>query len=428
MSISKPEIIIIGAGASGLSAGLRLANQYHVTILEARKRIGGRIHSLEKSEFSSVVELGAEFIHGNLPTTFELIQKYNLKTTATGGIPIRFANGKLVPGDFYFDHWDEFVQQLQKLKQDLPVAEFLNIYFNDEKYESLRNSIRGFAEGYDAADTNLASTFALRDEWLNERDEQQFRLVDGYGKLMQCMAEEIQMNGGEIILNSAVKQIKWEKNNIEVSCLSGEKYTAGKIIITVPVGVMQSKSIEFSPAIPDIESAFQNLGYGHVIKFLFEFENKFWETAEMHPAIKQMGFLFGQQEIPTWWTQYPSPQPLLTGWLAGPNALALKNKSDDELYKIALQSLSDIFGMDINEISNKLIAGQITNWPADEFAMGAYSYATLNAHEARKIIMQGVDEIIWFAGEGIYDGREMGTVEAALASGKLVADVLLKFR
>ena len=427
MSISKPEIIIIGAGASGLSAALRLTDQYHVTILEARNRIGGRIHSLDKSEFSSVVELGAEFIHGNLPTTFELIQKYNLITTTTGGIPIRLVNGRLVPSDFYFDHWDEFVKQLQKLKQDLPVAEFLDIYFKDEKYESLRNSIRGFAEGYDAADTNLASTFALRDEWLNERDEKQFRLADGYGNLILCMADDVESKGGDIILNSAVNQIKWSKNNVEVSCQSGEKYTADKIIITVPVGVMQSKSIEFLPAIPDIESAFQKLGYGHVIKFLFEFENKFWET-DNDPGVKKMGFLFAQAEIPTWWTQYPSPQPLLTGWLAGPNALALKNKSDDELYKIALQSLSDIFGMDINEISNKLIAGQIINWPADEFAMGAYSYATVNAHEARKIIMHGVEETIWFAGEGIYNGREMGTVEAALASGKLVADVLLQFR
>lgn len=424
MSISKPEIIIIGAGASGLSAALRLTDQYHVTILEARNRIGGRIHTLDKSEFTSVVELGAEFIHGNLPTTFELIQKYNLKTTPAGGIPIRLVNGKLVPGDFYFDHWDEFAKQLRKLKQDLPVAEFLNIYFKDEKYESLRNSIRGFAEGYDAADTNLASIFALRDEWLNERDEKQFRLVDGYGKLMQCMADDVQLKGGDIILNSAVNQIKWNKNNVEVGCLSGEKYTAERLIITVPVGVMQSKSIKFLPAIPHIESAFQKLGYGHVIKFLFEFESKLWET-DNAPAVKNMGFLFAQAEIPTWWTQYPSPQPLLTGWLAGPSAHALKTKSDDELDKIALHSLSDIFGMDINEISNKLIAKQLINWPADEFAMGAYSYATVNAHEARKIIMQGVDDTIWFAGEGIYDGREMGTVEAALASGKKIAENFL---
>lgn len=425
MTEGKSNIIIVGAGAAGLNAALHLADQFHVVLLEARSRIGGRIHTLENADFSFPVELGAEFIHGNLQNTLELVRKYNLQLNETGGIPIRFENGKLVPSDFYFDHWDLFAAELKKLKEDIPIAEFLDLYFADDTFQSLRKSIIGFAEGYDAADTNFASTFALRDEWLNERDETQFRLEKGYSALMRCMADEIQLKGGEILPDTAVTHINWKKNFVEVICSSGKKYNAEKIILTVPVGVMQSDSIRFSPEIDSVQEAFQKLGNGHVIKILIQFENKFWESIHTDPALEKMGFLFTGNAIPTWWTQYPSAFPLLTGWLAGPAAWAMKNKSEEELFEISLHALSEAFGLKTHEIASKILAKKIVNWSADAYAAGAYSYATVGATEARKIIMQGVEDTIYFAGEALYEGKEMGTAEAALASGKSISEVLL---
>lgn len=66
MSLGK--VIVIGAGPSGLSAALHLKrNKVDVTVLEARERIGGRVHSHMAPGFSAPVDLGASIITGTQP-------------------------------------------------------------------------------------------------------------------------------------------------------------------------------------------------------------------------------------------------------------------------------------------------------------------------------------------------------------------------
>ena len=89
--------------------------------------------------------------------------------------------------------------------------------------------------------------------------------------------------------------------------------------------------------------------------------------------------------------------------------------------KKAIHSLAYIFGNDESFIKEKLIAYYITNWTSDRFIRGAYSYATLNTDWARKILLQPIEQTLYFAGEALYDGTETGTVEGALANGIEVA-------
>ena len=57
-----PHIAIIGCGISGLRcADVLLQKQCKVTILEARDRIGGRIHQIKTR--GHLVDLGANWIH-----------------------------------------------------------------------------------------------------------------------------------------------------------------------------------------------------------------------------------------------------------------------------------------------------------------------------------------------------------------------------
>ncbi|CAN1127186.1 Lysine-specific histone demethylase 1 homolog 3 [Linum perenne] len=63
-SRNKKRILIIGAGPAGLTAARHLQRQgFHVTIIEARSRIGGRVHT-DRSSFSVPVDLGASIITG----------------------------------------------------------------------------------------------------------------------------------------------------------------------------------------------------------------------------------------------------------------------------------------------------------------------------------------------------------------------------
>src|SRR5689334_14716524 len=80
------NVIIIGAGASGLIAARQLARAgIEVTILEARRRLGGRIYTFTDKKFTGVTEGGAEFIHGKLETTLKLLKEYKIKYHPTKG-------------------------------------------------------------------------------------------------------------------------------------------------------------------------------------------------------------------------------------------------------------------------------------------------------------------------------------------------------
>jgi monoamine oxidase len=162
------------------------------------------------------------------------------------------------------------------------------------------------------------------------------------------------------------------------------------------------------------------MGYGAVVKLNFQFKNHFWEEETLN-KFRDAFFIFSDAEIPTWWTQEPVKNGLLTGWLAGPAAIRLKNATEKEIYTKAINSLACIFGVDKNFIEGKLAAYYITNWVENPFILGAYSYATLDTHWAKNVLAEPLGQTLYFAGEALYKGKETGTVEGALASGIEVA-------
>ncbi len=417
------EILVIGAGASGLMAARELAKQgLKVIVLEARDRIGGRIHTISATELPVMAETGAEFIHGNLKTTLGILNEAGIKYTVSGGKMFRVKKGKIKKDNESIDHWWEVKKQLNDLETDITVDQFINAHFSGEKYDALRKSIIGFVEGYDSGDTKFASTFAFRNEWLNEYGGDQYRIDSGYSSMIQFLADEINKNNGIIFLSQVVKEINWNKGNVIVTTNNNEKYRANKILITIPPSILRTEgvsSIRFIPAIPEKINAAKSLGFGDVIKILLYFKEKFWE--EHHLKLHKMGFLFTEESIPTWWTQYPNESGLLTGWLAGPNAAEIKTNSNEQIIDLAITSLANTFQLTEAEIESKLISKKIINWSAEPFTKGAYAYETLESEHARKILTEPVDDTIYFGGEALYSGESMGTVEAALVSGENIS-------
>jgi hypothetical protein len=115
----------------------------------------------------------------------------------------------------------------------------------------------------------------------------------------------------------------------------------------------------------------------------------------------------------------------LTGWLAGPRADAVANLSSDDIIARALGALAQNFAVSADWLRGMLVASRAINWGADPFARGAYSYAT---PKTRQVLAQ-IDRAhahVWFSGEAFYAGPEMGTVEAAFASGWHAAQAILR--
>ena len=93
------DVLVLGAGMAGLAAARALAQRgMRLLLLEARDRVGGRVHSLQTSH--GVVELGAEFVHGKNAALWELIDEAGAKTVERDGSMLReSANGELAEDD-----------------------------------------------------------------------------------------------------------------------------------------------------------------------------------------------------------------------------------------------------------------------------------------------------------------------------------------
>ena len=415
--------LIVGAGAAGLMTARELARAGKgVTIVEARDRCGGRIYSLPIEEFGYAAEGGAEFVHGPAPVTRALMREAGVSLLPSGGTRWSTRTGRLLPDEYSPPHMDRFYQALSAVHADLPIAEFLETHFDEPKYDRLRRAVTRTVEGYDAADPRRASTLALRDEWLARDDGEHGRIAESYGALIEYLASECRRRGAAIHLGAAVTAIGETRGGIAARCRDGAVFEADAAIITAPPPLLSE--IALPPAARERAAAIADIGFGNVVKILLRFATKWWAD---HKGLDlaDLSFLVSDATIPTWWTQHPASHPVLTGWFAGPKADTASSLAASELVEIGIASLAEIFGRSPEGIKKEVVASRAINWGNDPFARGAYSYATPKTRAAQSALRRPDHGAIFFAGEALYAGPDMGTVEAALASGLETAQMIL---
>src|SRR5947207_3403795 len=122
------DVVIVGAGAAGLSAARTLARAgRRAIVLEARDRIGGRIHTLHEAGWPLPIEAGAEFIHGEAKPVWAALRGADLKTVAVAEEHVEAIDGRIAPLDFD-GFWSTIGERLEHLgENDLSFAEFLRV-------------------------------------------------------------------------------------------------------------------------------------------------------------------------------------------------------------------------------------------------------------------------------------------------------------
>jgi monoamine oxidase len=405
------DLIIIGAGPTGLMAAYEATRAGRkVLILEARERTGGRAYTKDG------IEMGAEFIHGDLPILLSLVKAAGLSYEASAGEWIQLRAGET--GEALTDtEWPALLKMLGTLTEDMSLQDFLSKYFKDNKYAALKDRAISFAEGFDTADASRASAKALFEEWGGIEEEEQYRIKGGYCALWEYLLNEISAKGGELLLSHAVGEISVAEDAVSVIA-NGQSFKARQCIVAVPLGILQGTGllrINARDADTYLE-AIKALGFGDVIKFIFRFREPFWEA-----EYPDMGFLLSAAAIPTWWTQLPERSNVLTGWLGGRPATTHAAMPNEQLIDIALDTLAQIFSRERAAIDEMLVEGIVVNWSADPYARGSYAYATVGYEQALELLQQPLGGRLYFAGEYMYKGAAMGTVEAALWSGQEVA-------
>lgn len=437
------DVIVIGAGAAGLSAAARLGSAGLSTlVIEARHRLGGRMFTLRDPVCQAPVELGAEFIHGRPPEIWKVLQGKRVKIVETDGDNWCRRNAALSPCDFLSDIDDI----LAKMDDRLPDESFLNFLSRccddpritaDAKQRAL-----DYVTGFNAADPDLVGV-----HWLVEsmRAEERidggrtFRSRNGYQDLIDIFKQQLVESGVAVRTATVVESVRWTKGRAEinVSNTAGSFGLVGRcVLVTLPLGVLQAPTgtpgaVQFLPMLPGEKlDAFRKLEMGKVIRITLRFKKRFWETvapAGHSKTLANLGFLFTRDEwFPTWWTHMPDASPMITGWAPFRCAERLSGKSSAFVVEQALQALGRGFGMNASDLEGQLEASYFHDWQNDPYSRGAYSYGAVGSDGMQQALGRPVEETLYFAGEATDVTGNNGTVNGAIASGLRAAAEILK--
>jgi monoamine oxidase len=425
----ETDVLIVGAGAAGLAAARALSvARFSVTVLEARNRIGGRIHTHWDPASEAPIELGAEFVHGKPPETLNLAERTRITLAQVPNAHWYFHDAVLSKSNEFWTKVEEALDEMAEYKgPDESFADFLDDYSRRHNVSDIRSMATLYVEGFHAAHADQISV-----EGLNKTnraaaeidDETQFRSVNGYATIAQKLHDEAVEQGANFRLETVVRDVAWSANAVTVTTSSGEQFKAKRLLITLPLGVLQSSAVTFAPRLPAKEEAARKLAVGQVTRVILRFRDRFWEDVRVptddgqQAALKDFSFIHAPDELPaTWWTQLPVRVPLLVGWAGGTRADELLLESPDALRDRSLRALSHIMGRPRNFLEDLLEDFYTHNWATDPFSLGAYSYIPVGALEAQSALAEPAEQTIYFAGEATNTMGHHGTVHGAIASG-----------
>lgn len=436
------EVVVIGAGVAGLAAARELAaHGVAALVLEARGRVGGRVHTVHDPGSPLPVELGAEFI--DVPgAAWEAMR-------AAGGAAYRSAGGmwEVRAGSAAQLDMEAMVERvLGRLdpppERDLPFREWLAE--QRDLGERDRELALRYVEGFHAADPDRVGV-----RWVAETaqddggggGEVRFHPLGGFRRVAEGLRAGLGP-GCEVRLNTVASEVHWGADGAEVRCGSRyggelEPVRARRVLTTLPLGVLGAGedaegAVRFVPEIPAKRAAAAALAMGSVVKIVFRFRRPFWEdvlrfAGEDGPGTRELKFLMGDGAFPTWWTPSPVQAPLLTAWAGGGAARRVLDAGDP--VGAALDSLARMLGTERARVEAELEECHRHDWDADPFARGAYSWVPAGALEARDELARPVEDTLYFAGEATATDGWTGTVDGAIRSGRRAArEILARLR
>jgi monoamine oxidase len=436
------DVAVVGAGVAGLAAMRALEEKgLRTQVLEARDRIGGRIHTVRDPRVAFPIELGAEFVHGEAEEIVEIVDSAGLVAHSIEGQRLRSRRGRLAGVQNFFEELDSVMGLLDEKGDDRPFAEFLAGSPGGKRARDARALARGFVEGFHGADTHLISAKALADGGSpgdDPEEQRQMRIADGYDRVPHYLCEGLM---DRVMTDSVVEQIQWEPGGVELKVRRKDMsqhrtVSARAAIVTVPLGVLLAPegsvgTIRFSPPVSTLDEARAQLTMGTVARVVLLFRERWWadrlDSAPRDTYTDALSFIYGEStDFPVWWTMYPARLPVMVGWGGGPHALHMAGRPIDEVRDVAVRSLAKNLGVSRRRIDSQLVDIWMHDWQQDPFSRGAYSYSLVGGSNGATRLARSVQGTLWFAGEAADPQGRNGTVHGAIGSARHAAHSVVR--
>lgn len=423
------DCIVIGAGVAGLAAARKLQQAGRtVLVLEARDRIGGRVWT-DSSWSGAPVDLGAQWIHGVNGNPVAALTRLNgIRTVETdydsriiyGSNGVQWTAQASAQAEQLFNRLRDSVHQSRKLRRDnhLPDQSFATAWIATLAAQSLDTTQRAqldFEANYEieheyAADLDQLSLFNY-DQGADDVGGDVV-LPGGYGQIPQWLAR-----GLDVRMKEVVRSITTDSSGAIVRSIN-QVFRARQVIVTLPLGVLKARSVQFDPPLPSAKlAAIDRLGFGLMNKICLRFASTMWPDRHLFNYADQQSRQFCE------WVNAGSflSAPVLAGYNVGRVAAENEKKSNSEVTELAMKVLRTMFG-------NKLSAPvdvRITRWGSDPYALGSYSYLPPGATgRDNDVLAEPVGDVLFFAGEATYR-KHTSTVRGAFESGEREAERIL---
>jgi len=415
---------IIGAGAAGIAAARATSAAGHdAVVFEARDRVGGRTltdHTLA----AHPVELGAEFIHGELVATWDWVREFDAPTNgdAHSYKAWNHFRGELVPASRVAEVLgSELSPGLAELtrawneadRPDAPMTEVLATW-PDHFGRVLADEDLALAANVAAQGTSadLEQLGAHRIREANHGDSgtlRHWRLPEGYSALVARAAA-----GLDIRFATPVTRARWSQDGASLATPAGEE-RVDAVIVTVPLGVLQREVVEFDPPLPAAKrDAIVRLNAGHISKVILKFDRVYWPP--------ELTFLWTPLDTQLWWRPgqgQPNEEPLLTAFFGGADAARLEDATREEAIAEAARQLGDMLGQSLD---GHVLDGRYLAWGAEQYTRMGYSSVPPGGLGLRTALAQSVGAL-HFAGEATNPAHP-ATVHGAIESGRRAASEL----
>ena len=423
------DVIVIGAGAAGLTAARELKRRgvARVLVLEAAGKVGGRVlHDSSLSQWP--LELGPEFIHGECHNLLlDLLQKGLPNKPAATLVELEY------PNYYYFGKEGRLLRAAEA--DELPEVAAMHESFEKlsepsevgEPPRAEQSLLQYFAasgvpsRAIDLADALYANDYGAVASDVGLREVEVEQKAWTYGEKYLVLrgaslqdAMDALADGLDVRTGWAATSVRWQAftqpgaARVEVSDARGRTLRAARLVVSVPLPVLQRGAIGFDPPLPPpLTAAISAVRMGNALKVILRLSRRFW-PADFYDAVCADCFMPEVWLSPAAELMLPDAKPPFTivGFVAGERADRVAELPHAEIARQTLLQLDAMFGTPAkpHPASDACDGFVVKNWADHAHVGGAYSHPTLHAEGRRNGFAEPAGDAVWFAGEATHEG------------------------
>ncbi|KAK2141631.1 hypothetical protein LSH36_1064g00049 [Paralvinella palmiformis] len=452
MSQSKEvDVIIVGAGLSGLSAAKRLREHgVSVLVLEARDRVGGRTYTKELED-CGWLDVGASYVGPMQTNILGLASEMGVKTykVSSKGLYVFFFKGKALK---YPDQWphsnpivwldcNNMIRELDHMSEEVPVeqpwtapkAQLWDHMTAQQWLESVCWTRAAMEWGRQFVHSVITvepwevsllwllwyvnSAGGVDSIWELEDAAQDSKFVGGSQQISKKLAERFE---GSIKLNSPVVDIVQSEGWANVVTKNGNQYKCSYVIVAIPPWLQAQIHYE-PPLSANKRQLLQKMPMGSCIKTQTYYKEAFWKEKGFNGVTATVDdtMLVGDTIDDT---HDDSKYPALTGFIMASMAHTANRMTKEERERRTLECYSKYF--DSTE-ALKPIHYEEFNWMEEAYTGGCFTSVC-----APGVLTKFTSEIRSPHGRVMFAGSETATywcgyMDGAVSAGMRAAGEVL---